>query len=56
MDAEPEEKGAFLRSDVPITFDQSYRRYGYRNVVSKNKEVVIKNPSWKGVHDPMEVL
>ena len=56
MDADPEEKGAFLKSDVPITFDQSYRRYGYRNVVSKNKGVKVENPLGKGGHDPMEVL
>ena len=55
-DAEPSDKGAFLRGDNPISFDQSYRRYGYRNIVSGINAVLIENPFGKDIHDPMEVF
>ena len=56
MDAEAEEEGAFLRSDVPITFSQSHRKYSYRWIISKTNAVVIENPAGKSIHDPMEVI
>ncbi|MCL2111325.1 MAG: type I-E CRISPR-associated protein Cas5/CasD [Clostridiales bacterium] len=56
IDADPSEKGAFLRADAPISFDQSYRRYGYRSVVSRIDAVLVTNPLGRDVHDPMEVF
>ncbi|MGI6085015.1 MAG: type I-E CRISPR-associated protein Cas5/CasD [Acetivibrionales bacterium] len=31
-DAQPNDQGAFLRRDLPISFDQRYRQYGFRMV------------------------
>lgn len=40
-DAQPDESGAFLRRDLPVSFDQRHRRYDFRMVVDTAEKVLI---------------
>jgi CRISPR system Cascade subunit CasD len=40
-DAQPNEQGAFLRRDLPVSFDQQYRNYGFRMVIDSADAVSI---------------
>jgi CRISPR system Cascade subunit CasD len=46
-DAVPEDVGAFMRRDDPLSFNQEYRKYGFRRVMSDLEAVVITH------HDPL---
>lgn len=43
-DAQPNEPGAFLRKDFPVSFDQRHRRYDYRMVIDLAEVVSIRIP------------
>ncbi|MGI6492868.1 MAG: type I-E CRISPR-associated protein Cas5/CasD [Pelotomaculum sp.] len=43
-DAKPNETGAFLRRDLPISFSQQYRQYGFRMVIDSVDAVSIPTP------------
>lgn len=55
MDAEPGEYGSAVLKDIPISFDQQHRQYGYRSAkeVYVRKEVAGSNDT---VHDPFSEL
>jgi CRISPR system Cascade subunit CasD len=62
-DAEAFEKdtGAFIRRDVPVTFNQEYRRYGFRKVIDSTNLLKISNQNSKSIsgkvktsHNPMD--
>jgi len=47
-DAQVDEQGTFFRRDVPISFGQEYRQYGFRSISSQVKAVLVENPdSWQ---------
>ena len=51
MDAEPGEYGSAVQKDVPLSFDQRHRQYGYRSA----KEVYVKSEATvpkQTEHDP----
>ena len=59
VDADSEAKSAFLKNDLPVSFNQKYRNYAQRYVVHSIDSidgVIIENLKSKGTHDPMEVL
>lgn len=41
-DAQPNEQGAFLRRDLPVSFDQRHRRYGFRMVMDTAEAIAIR--------------
>lgn len=43
-DAHPDEQGAFLRRDLPVSFDQRHRQYGFRMVRDNAEEIAIRAP------------
>jgi CRISPR system Cascade subunit CasD len=43
-DAQPGEQGAFLRRDLPVSFDQRHRRYNFRMVRDIAEAIVIRAP------------
>lgn len=43
-DAQSNEQGAFMRRDVPISFDQRHRRYGFRMVTDTAEAITIWAP------------
>jgi CRISPR system Cascade subunit CasD len=43
-DAQPNAPGAFLRRDLPISFDQRYRQYVFRMVIDTADAVTIPTP------------
>lgn len=45
-DAQPDEKGAFLRRDIPVTFDQRHRKYGFRMVLDIAEAVAFQTPQY----------
>jgi CRISPR system Cascade subunit CasD len=55
-DAATGNKKAFMRRDLPDSFDQKNRSYGFRNVISDPKAILVDNPIGTKYHDPMEVL
>lgn len=50
-DGSPEEDGE-QRRDVPVSFDQRHRQYGWRNVVRERTGVIIENPDGAENTDP----
>jgi CRISPR system Cascade subunit CasD len=56
VDGEPDEDNLFLRRDEPVSYDQTYRKYGFREVNAGLKTKPINNPIAKTYPDPMEVL
>ncbi len=40
-DAQPNEQGAFLQRDLPVSFDQRHRRYGFRMVIDIAEAIAI---------------
>lgn len=48
-DAQPNEQGAFLRRDLPVSFDQRYRRYGFRMLIDTTDAVSIPIPQYTAV-------
>lgn len=56
-DARPDESGAFLRRDLPVSFDQRHRQYGFRMVKDTAEAIAVRLPQ-PGIemetdHDPM---
>jgi CRISPR system Cascade subunit CasD len=58
---------AFTRRDLPLTFNQEHRRYGFRSLCSDVEAVPVKNPQWtkpsetdasqhETAHDPFMTL
>ncbi|NLI91847.1 MAG: type I-E CRISPR-associated protein Cas5/CasD [Peptococcaceae bacterium] len=43
-DAQPNEQGAFLRRDLPVSFDQRHRRYGFRMVRDIAEAIATRAP------------
>lgn len=43
-DAKPDEQGAFLRRDLPVSFDQRHRQYGFRLVKDTAEAIAVKMP------------
>jgi CRISPR system Cascade subunit CasD len=43
-DAQPDEKDAFLRRDLPVSFDQRHRRYDFRMVIDTAEALSIWTP------------
>jgi CRISPR system Cascade subunit CasD len=43
-DAEPNEQGAFLRRDLPVSFNQRHRQYSFRMVKDIADEIIIPMP------------
>jgi len=43
-DADPSEPGAFLRRDLPVSFDQRHRRYEFRMVTDVAEAISIPSP------------
>jgi CRISPR system Cascade subunit CasD len=43
-DAKPSEPGAFLRRDLPVTFDQRHRQYDFRMVIDTADAVFVPMP------------
>lgn len=43
-DAQPDEEAAFLRRDLPVSFDQRHRRYDFRMVIDTAEAVPIWTP------------
>ncbi len=43
-DAQPNEPGAFLRRDMPVSFDQRHRQYGFRMVWDKAEAIAVHRP------------
>ena len=41
-DALPNEQGAFLRRDLPVSFDQRHRRYGFRMVMDTAEAIAVR--------------
>jgi hypothetical protein len=37
-------RGAFTRRDIPLTFNQEHRKYGFRSLCSDVEAVTVKNP------------
>lgn len=56
-DGEPGERGE-SRQDVPVSFDQEHRRYGWRTVVADDLGALVDNPEGSIATDPFfeEVL
>jgi len=56
-DAQPNEPGAFLRRDQPVSFDQRHRQYGFRMVKDTVEAIAIRPPQRMTEpptdHDPM---
>lgn len=56
-DAQPNEQGAFLRRDLPVSFDQRHRRYDFRMVRDTAEAIAIRSPQRMTElptdHDPM---
>lgn len=50
-DAGPGEEGE-ARRDVPVSFDQAHRQYGWRTVVQDDHGAEISNPEGVGAADP----
>jgi CRISPR system Cascade subunit CasD len=44
MDAPFGARGAFTRRDIPLTFNQEHRKYGFRSLCSDVEAVTVKNP------------
>jgi CRISPR system Cascade subunit CasD len=57
-DAMPEDEATITRRDVPVSFDQANRKYGFRSIISNPMAVFVDNSSDTNTkfHDPMEVL
>jgi CRISPR system Cascade subunit CasD len=53
-DAGPGEKGAFMRRDLPITFDQNHRQYAFRMVRDDFERVETSSPADAGIGCPTE--
>jgi CRISPR system Cascade subunit CasD len=47
-------ENGYTKRDMPISFDQEYRKYDLRTIT--NEIVIIENPNGKKFHDPMEDL
>lgn len=43
-DAQPNEPGAFLRRDLPVSFEQRHRQYGFRMVIDTADALFIPMP------------
>ena len=43
-DAQPNEPGAFLRRDLPVSFDQRHRRYEFRTVIDVAEAISVPSP------------
>ncbi|MDD2478222.1 MAG: hypothetical protein PHW45_04580, partial [Candidatus ainarchaeum sp.] len=43
-DAQPNAPGAFLRRDLPVSFDQRHRQYAFRMVIDTADAVTILTP------------
>jgi CRISPR system Cascade subunit CasD len=56
IDGDPEDSNTFLRRDEPISYDQTYRKYGFREVNAGLRTKPIENPISKIYPDPMGVL
>lgn len=50
-DAAPGEHGDFQRQDVPLSYSQEHRRYGWRDVVQEPRGVELDNPAGTSI-DP----
>jgi CRISPR system Cascade subunit CasD len=62
MDAEEDDQDAFFQRDIPVTFNQTHRKFGFRRV-SAYAPVVVFNPNGRRMaseptteHDPMPEL
>lgn len=53
-DAAPEDRGAAMQQDQPLSFDPHCRRHGYR--LEAPRGMVDKTPAGEGSHDPMSEL
>lgn len=42
-DSQPKDKRSFLRRDLPISFDQQHRQYGFRSVIDTVEAVPTEN-------------
>jgi hypothetical protein len=56
VDGEPDDDNVFLLRDEPISYSQTYRKYGFREVNANLKTRPIDNPTAKTYPDPMGVL
>lgn len=60
IEAEPGQVGTVFVCDNPLSFDQSHRRYGFRNIVYSSKvQDVGEKPKFELIatdHDPMSIL
>jgi CRISPR system Cascade subunit CasD len=56
MDGDSDSASVFLRRDEPVSYNQVYRKYGFREVNAGLKTKPIDNPTVKSYPDPMEVL
>ncbi len=52
-DAQPNDPGAFLRRDLPLSFDQNHRRYGFR-MVTDTAEAIAIQPSQRMTELPTD--
>jgi CRISPR system Cascade subunit CasD len=43
-DAQQNEQGAFLRRDLPVSFDQRHRQYGFRMVMDTAEAIAVRTP------------
>jgi CRISPR system Cascade subunit CasD len=56
VDGEPGDDNVYLRRDEPISYDQAYRKYGFREVNAGFKTKPIDNLTAKSYPDPWRVL
>ena len=54
LDADPQEPGAAVQRDVPVSFDPHHRQYGYRSV-RELWQTLLDRPE-KTEHDPFREL
>jgi CRISPR system Cascade subunit CasD len=48
--------GAFYRRDLPVSFDQTHRKYTFRSVHDAADAVLIKNSEFPTDHDPFSEM
>jgi CRISPR system Cascade subunit CasD len=56
VDGDSDDANVFLRRDEPISYDQTYRKYGFREVNAGLRTKPIDNPAAKIYPDPMGVF
>jgi CRISPR system Cascade subunit CasD len=53
IDADVDTVGGYTKNDSPISFNQEFRKYEARSVLSKINAVLVNNPDGRSLHDAM---